>query len=110
MSAEAVAGSDLGDLFDTAPAYSTTEAAELCGLPFQTLHRLAAAGVIASSVPATGYGSKRRWSALEVDRLQRLGDVYRQAHDAGLLLTFQAVASIWAAMTAGTAWRLVLAA
>ena len=111
MSAEAIAAYGVEeDLFLDAPTYSTTEAAELCGLTFQTLHRLAAAGVISSHVPAHGSGRRREWSPVEVDRLQRLGDVYRAAHDAGLVLTYQAVADIWQALSTGRRWRLLLTA
>jgi hypothetical protein len=105
-----VVGVDVDDLFDTAPTYSTSEAAAVCGLPVILLHRLSAAGVIAASVEAAGYGSRRRWSPAEVDRLARIADVYRTARDAGVALSWQAVADIWQSLTAGEPWRLVLEA
>ena len=90
--------------------YSTADAAELAGLPKMTLHRLADAGIIASTVPAAGKGSRRRWSADDVERLCRIGDVYRQAHDAGLLITWAAVADIWDRLAAGEHWSVTIAA
>lgn len=102
--------SELAAWFDEAPTYSTGDAARLCGLPAMTLHRLAAAGVITATVPANGQGSRRRWSELEVSRLCRIGDVYRHAHTAGVLLTWQAVAEMWQTLAAGDVWRLSLTA
>jgi hypothetical protein len=102
--------SDLVDLFDETPTYTTGDVARLSGLPPILIHRLAAAGVISSTVPAAGSGTRRRWSGAELDRLCRIGDVYRAGHGAGVLLTWQAVADMWAAMEAGDAWELVLSA
>jgi hypothetical protein len=102
--------SDLFDLFDDTPTYTTGDVARLSGIPAMTLHRLVTAGVITSSVPAAGSGTRRRWSSAELDRLCRIGDVYRAGHAAGVLLTWQAVADMWAAMEAGDAWELVLSA
>src|SRR5262245_1787561 len=108
MSAEAVAGYELDDI--DAPMYSTCEAAELCGLPYAMLHRFGYAGAITSTVAACGTGSRRRWSSLEVDRLQRLADVHRAAAEAGLLMTLEAITDIWQTLENGETWRLVLAA
>jgi hypothetical protein len=110
MSAQACAGWDVTDVFMDAPTYSTTDAAALCGLPFAMLHRWAAAGVITSTVPANGSGTRRVWSPVDIDQLQRIGDVYREASARGLLVTWQAVHEMWQAMTDGTPWRVVLAA
>lgn len=101
---------DVEWLFDQVPTYSTAEVARLCGLSPMTLHRLASAGVISSSTPAAGTGSRRRWSSAEVDRLCRIAEVNRTAHDAGLLLTWQAIAQMWNRLEAGQAWELSLTA
>jgi hypothetical protein len=110
MSAEACGGFGLDTLMEDAPTYSTAEAARISGVAPHTLHRLAAAGVITSSVSACGSGSRRRWSPLEVDRLSRIGDVTARADDAGLLVTWEAVAQMWRAMAADRPWRVILAA
>ena len=96
--------------FDLAADYSTRQAAQAAGLPEQVVMRLAAAGVIASSVPAAGSGSRRRWTALEVDRLCRLAAVWQSAKDGGLLLTWQAVADIWRSLEQAGDWQLTLVA
>ena len=90
--------------------YSTREAAEIAGLPTMTVDRLERAGIIASTVAATGYGSRRRWSAADVERLCAIGSVYRQAHDDGLLVTWQAVGAIWDRLAAGETWSVTLTA
>ena len=90
--------------------YSTREAAELAGLPTMTVDRLERAGIIASTIPAAGYGSRRRWSPGDVDRLCAIGAVYRQAHAEGLLVTWQAVGRIWDTLAAGDPWSVTLAA
>lgn len=90
--------------------YSTREAAELAGLPYVMIDRWDRAGVIASTVPAAGYGSRRRWSSGDVERICRIADVWREAKANGMLLTWQAVGVIWDRLVAGDDWHLTLVA
>lgn len=90
--------------------YSTREAAELAGLPYAMVDRWDRARIITSTVPAAGYGSRRRWSSGDVDHLCRIAAVWRDARSAGVLLTWQAVAGIWQTLEAGGTWQLTLTA
>ena len=90
--------------------YSTRQAAALAGLPYMTIDRWERAGIITSEVAANGYGTRRRWSAADVERLCRIGDVYRQARTEGLLVSWETVGRIWDGLVDGAGWSVTLAA
>ena len=90
--------------------YSTRQVAALAGLPYNTIDRWERSGLISSTVAAAGYGSRRRWSGDDVERLVRIGDVIRQAHVEGLLVSWETVGRIWDGLAADGAWSVTLAA
>ena len=94
----------------TPPLFSTDEAAGLAGLTPMHLHRWAAAGEIVPHRPASGYGSRREWSGADVDRLARIGAVYRQCLAAGFTLPPRMVGEIWDGLRRDGEWSLVLTA
>ena len=90
--------------------YSTDEAAALAGVTPIHLHRWAVAGAITPHTPAAGTGSKRAWSARDVDRLARIGAVYRHAMTVGIILPNRVIGDIWAGLRHDDAWTLTLSA
>lgn len=90
--------------------FSTDEAAALAGLTPMHLHRWAAAGEITPHRPANGTGSRRQWSGADVDRLARIGTVYRFALELGIILPPALVGQIWDALRRTGAWSLTLTA
>ena len=62
-----------------AASYSTTQVARAAGVTYRQLDYWARHGIVTPSIAdATGCGSRRRWSADDVARVKRIGEVARK--------------------------------
>jgi DNA-binding transcriptional MerR regulator len=93
-----------------ARTYSTVEAAALVGISFREVDYWTREGAIRPAVEAAGSGSRRVWTAEQVQWLQRIANVRLAATQAGFVLTMEGVNDIWTACESGRQWRLTLRA
>lgn len=93
-----------------ARTFSSLEAADLCGLSYREVDYWTREGAIRPAVEANGSGSRRVWTAEQVQWLARIANVRCAAGQAGLILTVQAVNDIWSACEESRRWRLTLTA
>jgi len=90
--------------------YSSLEAADLVGISYREVDYWTREGAIRPAVEANGSGSRRVWTAEQVQWLQRIANVRTAAAQAGCVLMIAAVNDIWTACESGRQWRLNLRA
>ena len=81
--------------------YSSSEVADLVGLSFREVDYWTREGAIRPAVDACGSGSRRVWTAEQVQWLQRIANVRHAAALAGCVLMLSAVNDIWTACESG---------
>lgn len=77
---------------ETVATYTSMEAAELTGLTYRQIDYWSRQGYITPLVEATGTGSRRRFSAAQVDRLQVVGAA---VGNLDIMLSHVGVAGAW---------------
>lgn len=83
------------------------EAAELAGITYRELDHWCRLGAIAPEIEAGGSGRPRGWTRPQVEALCELARVRRQLHDAGCMLSTDAIGDIWDRLASGQAWGVV---